>query len=156
MKPTRSCRAGSSAQARPIKRNRRSESPIYLASSALVTPDEAKQARQRFFDALGSGDQYPGMEKAISSADQLTEVQLKKCFDVLHACGAATDDRATLETTRASVDGFLDAVFNEWSSAKGRKQRPELDFMVEAEVDAGLICSKPFTSPSHSCVSRAG
>ncbi|KAG8409300.1 hypothetical protein J3459_017607 [Metarhizium acridum] len=84
------------------------------------------------------------MQRAISSADQLTEVQLGRLFDMLHACGAATDERATLLTTRASVDGFVDAVFNDWRSDKeGDLVKPELEFLVEAEVAAGTICVTP-------------
>lgn len=133
----------SQAQTRSVKRSRGSESPVYLASCALVSPEEAKQARQRFFNELENGNDFPGMKKAISTADHLTEVQLKKCFDILHACGSATDDRATLGTTRASIDGFLDAVFNEWTSDKDFDvPKPDLDFLVEAEVAAGRVCGK--------------
>ncbi|KAK2589400.1 hypothetical protein QQS21_012923, partial [Conoideocrella luteorostrata] len=149
MPPQRSSRAGSAAQSshnsnRSVVKRDGSDSPIYLASTALVTPEEAKQARKRFFDALGEGVAYPGMRKAITSADQLTEVQLKRCFDILHACGSATDVCATLVTTRASVDGFLDAVFHDWNSDKeGDLVKPELEFMVEAECVAGIICTTP-------------
>ncbi|KAG8407486.1 hypothetical protein J3459_018469 [Metarhizium acridum] len=150
MPPKTASRAGSSArstqnsQSRAIKRNRGSESPVYLSSIAVVTPEEARQARERFFDALGCADPHPGMQRAISSADQLTEVQLGRLFDMLHACGAATDERATLLTTRASVDGFVDAVFNDWRSDKeGDLVKPELEFLVEAEVVAGTICVTP-------------
>jgi hypothetical protein len=126
-----------------MKRHRSSESPVYLSSIAIVSPDEARQARKRFFDALGAGKQYPGMPRAISSADQLTEMQLKTLFDILHACGSATDDEATLLTTRESVDGFLDAVYNDWTSDKeGGLVKPELEFLVEADVVAGTICSE--------------
>ncbi|KAG8411059.1 hypothetical protein J3458_016170 [Metarhizium acridum] len=153
MPPKTASRAGSSArstqnsQSRAIKRNRGSESPVYLSSIAVVTPEEARQARERFFDALGCADPHPGMQRAISSADQLTEVQLGRLFDMLHACGAATDERATLLTTRASVDGFVDAVFNDWRSDKeGDLVKPELEFLVEAEVVAGTICGMLFFS----------
>ncbi|KID83093.1 hypothetical protein MGU_09628 [Metarhizium guizhouense ARSEF 977] len=150
MPPNTASRADSSArstqhsQARAIKRNRGSESPVYLSSIAVVTPEEARQARERFFDALGCADPHPGMRRAISSADQLTEVQLGRLFDMLHACGAATDHQATLLTTRASVDGFVDAVFNDWRSDKEDDLvKPELEFLVEAEVVAGTICVTP-------------
>lgn len=154
MPPNTASRADSSArstqptQARAIKRNRGSESPVYLSSIAVVTPEEARQARERLFDALGCADPHPGMRRAISSADQLTEVQLGRLFDMLHACGAATDHQATLLTTRASVDGFVDAVFNDWRSDKEDDLvKPELEFLVEAEVIAGTICGALF-SPS--------
>lgn len=83
------------------------------------------------------------MPRTISSADQLTEVQLKRFFDILHACGGATDEQATLLTTRASIGGFLDAVFNDWASdCEAGLVKPELDFLIEAEVVVGAICSK--------------
>ena len=126
---------------RRIKRSRGSESPVYLSSSVLVSPEDAREARQRFFDALEAGDAFPGMGRPVSSPDHLTEVQLKTLFDVLHACGSATDDQASLAATRASVDGFLDAVFHSWTSADDMA-RPELDFLVEAEVVAGRICGR--------------
>ncbi|OAA36449.1 hypothetical protein NOR_07528 [Metarhizium rileyi] len=147
-------RPGSSARStqnsqrrvRAVKRQRESESPVYLSSVALVTPEEAKQARRRFFDALACGDQHPGMPRTISSADQLTEVQLGRLFEMLHACGTATDNEATLSRTRASIDGFVDAVFNDWTSDKeDGLVKPELEFLVEAEVVAGTICVTPDT-----------
>ncbi|KHN97485.1 uncharacterized protein MAM_04500 [Metarhizium album ARSEF 1941] len=147
MSPRATSRAGSSArstqnsQARAVKRNRRSESPICLSSIARISPEEAKRARQRVFDNLGCGDPHPGMPRAISSADQLTEVQLGRLFDMLHACGRATDEQATLLTTRASIDGFVDAVFNDWNSGNEEGMvKPELEFLVEEEVVAGTIC----------------
>ncbi|KAG6030301.1 hypothetical protein E4U41_000133 [Claviceps citrina] len=142
----------------------RSESPIFLSSSALTHPPNARHSRRRFLDDLATGAPYPGMPRPICSPDQLTEVQLKTCFDLLHACGRATDEAATLETTRASVDGFLDAVFRDWRWDGPEKQeggekekeregveRPELEFVVEAGVVAGTICTDITASLSYSC-----
>ncbi|EHK40205.1 hypothetical protein TRIATDRAFT_27001, partial [Trichoderma atroviride IMI 206040] len=99
--------------------------------------------RDKLFDAMQAGDDYPAEPKAIKSADDLSDMQLKKCYDILHACGSATDPNASLDKTRQSIDGFLDAVFNEWSSRKvGNLPRSELDFLVEAEVLTGKLCGK--------------
>ncbi|KAG6012455.1 hypothetical protein E4U54_007526 [Claviceps lovelessii] len=135
----------------PIKRSARSDSPIFLASSVLFPPQDAKQSRRRFLERLSAGVPYPGTPKPIPSPDQLTEVQLKKCFDMLHACGRATDGGATLETTRASMDGFLEAVFKDWRwDADEGMVKPELEFLVEAEIVAGTICTTPSDHPDSS------
>ncbi|KAG5993868.1 hypothetical protein E4U43_003378 [Claviceps pusilla] len=135
----------------PIKRFARSDSPIFLASSGLMPPRNAKRSRRRFLHRLSTGEPYPGTPKPIPSPDQLTEVQLKKCFDMLHACGRATDEGATLETTRASMEGFLDAVFRHWRwDAEEGMVKPELEFLVEAEIVAGTICTTPSHHPDSS------
>ncbi|KAG5917315.1 hypothetical protein E4U53_004208, partial [Claviceps sorghi] len=122
-----------------VKPPPRSDSPIYL-SSALIAPQDARHARRRFLDALGTGAPYPGTPRPIPSPDQLSEVQLRTCFDLLHACGQATHAGATRATTRASMDGFLNAVFKDWSCDAAELVRPEPEFTVEAEVVAGTIC----------------
>ncbi|KND89051.1 hypothetical protein TOPH_06351 [Tolypocladium ophioglossoides CBS 100239] len=128
----------------PIKRQRDSSSPIYVSSVSRVSAEDARDARKRLFDALEKGDRYPGMRRCISCADGLSEVQLGRCFEILHACGRATDLNATLEKTRQSVDGFLEAIFNQWTSDHtGDLLQPELEFLVEAEVVAGRICLTP-------------
>lgn len=88
-------------------------------------------------------EEYPDRPMAIKSADDLSAAQLKKCYEILHACGSATDPNANMTKTRQSIDGFFDAVFNEWSSRKtGNLPRSELDFLVEAEVLVGKLCGK--------------
>ncbi|KAJ6441430.1 Clavaminate synthase-like protein [Purpureocillium lavendulum] len=159
---TRGGLAGGNVSHPGIKR-RRSSSPIYISSAPVpgaraagatgtcpscasagtrtTTTTTSTEARQQLFDALEKGDRFAAMKRNIASAEHLTEVQLARCFDILHACGRATDDQATLATTRQSVDGFLEAVFQDWSSeAPGELLRPELEFMVDAEVVAGRIC----------------
>lgn len=129
---------------RTIKRRRTSASPISISSTPpRRTPRKVKSERDKFFDAIEAGDDYPMEPVSIKSADDLNEAQLKKCYEILHACGSATDPNASLTKTRQSIDGFLDAVFNEWSSRKpGNLLRSELDFLVEAEVVAGRLCGK--------------
>ncbi|PNP46188.1 hypothetical protein TGAMA5MH_02223 [Trichoderma gamsii] len=129
---------------RSVKRRRTSASPISIASTPPRQASRSvKSERDKLFDAIEAGDDYPGVPMAIKSADDLSQVQLKKCYEILHACGSATDPNASMTKTRQSIDGFLDAVFNEWSSRKaGNLLRSELDFLVEAEVSVGKLCVK--------------
>ncbi|UKZ49108.1 hypothetical protein TrVGV298_003347 [Trichoderma virens] len=135
----------SSTPQRSIKRPRTSASPISIASTPpRRAPRKVKSERDKLFDAIEAGADYPLEPVPIKSADDLNDVQLKKCYEILHACGSATDPNASLSKTRQSIDGFLDAVFNDWSSRKaGALPRSELDFLVEAEVVAGRLCGKP-------------
>lgn len=129
---------------RSVKRRRSSASPISIASTPpRRAARDLKSGRDRLFDAMAAENDYPGRPMAIQSADDLSEVQLGKCYEILHACGSATDPNANMSKTRQSIDGFLDAVFNEWSSRKaGNLPRSELDFLVEAEVLVGKLCGK--------------
>ncbi|ODA81312.1 hypothetical protein RJ55_04277 [Drechmeria coniospora] len=133
--------ASATRSARSPKHRRRSESPIYVATGPRISPEAAREARRRLFDALERGERHPGMRRPISCADHLSEPQLAKFFAVLHACGRATDDEATPAVTRQSMDGFLDAAFLGWTSeTAGELLRPEMDFEVDAEVVAGKVC----------------
>lgn len=129
---------------RSLKRLRTSASPISIASTPpRRAPRRVKSERDKLFDAIEAGADYPLKPVPIKSADDLNDVQLKKCYEILHACGSATDPNASLTKTRQSIDGFLDAVFNDWSSCKaGALLRSELDFLVDAEVVAGRLCGK--------------
>jgi hypothetical protein len=124
-----------------VKR-RRSASPISISSTPPRASRKTKTERDKIFDAMEAGDDYPAEPITIKSADDLNGGQLKKCYEILHACGSATDPNASLSKTRQSIDGFLDAVFNEWSSRKVDLPRSELDFLVEAEVLVGKLCGK--------------
>lgn len=143
------------ASASGLKRRRQEQaqtlgSPISITSSPSRSVTSGSSSRKKvklerdgFFDALEAASEYPGEEVKISGADDLSRAQLKKCFDILHACGKATDPSASLATTRQSIDGFLEAVFNEWDSGKAKDlPRFELDFLVEAEEVAGRICGR--------------
>ncbi|KAL7926958.1 hypothetical protein ACQKWADRAFT_326970 [Trichoderma austrokoningii] len=130
---------------RSVKRRRTSASPISISSTPPRRASRRiKSERDKFFDAIEAGDDYPVGPVTIKGTDDLNKGQLKKCYEILHACGSATDPNASLSKTRQSIDGFLDAVFNEWSSDKaGDLPRSELEFLVEAEVMAGRLCMKP-------------
>jgi hypothetical protein len=83
--------------------------------------------------------------RSITSPDDLERAELVHCFQVLHACGRATQPDQPLSSTRKSIEGFLDAVFKSWTpegwDAEGAK--PMLEFTTEAEVVAGKICGMP-------------
>lgn len=136
----------STPQRTVVKRRRSSPSPISIASTPpqrAPATRRPKTERDRLFDAIEAGDAYPLEAVPIKSADVLNEAQLKKCYEILHACGSATDPNASMAKTRQSIDGFLDAVFNDWSSRKaGSLLRSELDFLVEADVVAGRLCGE--------------
>ena len=47
----------------------------------------------------------------------------------------------TLEKIRQSIEGFLEAVFSDWTSESTNDLlQPKLEFLVEVEVVAGRIC----------------
>ena len=83
------------------------------------------------------------MAKYIAGPDDLDKAELRKCFEVLHACGRATDPNATLASTRRCIDRFLEAVFSDWTSdSQDELLKPELDFSVSAETVVGMICGE--------------
>ncbi|PHH90270.1 hypothetical protein CDD83_4105 [Cordyceps sp. RAO-2017] len=107
--------------------------------------------RKQLFDALADFHQF-GMKKGgpITCADDLDWTQLAKCFDVLHACRQATNENASLMTTRLRVDDFVNDIFVDWTSDTPSPNRLDLfpDFEVEAKVVAGRICHHEKTHAS--------
>lgn len=126
------------------------------SSSATPTPDltvlattarphlSKKTARNRFFDALESGDEFPGKPRTIASPDDMTKAELYKCFTILHACGRATgSEEGSLGVTRQSMDSFLDAIFLDWHGrSQGGDEKPILQFQVEADALVGRVCGQ--------------
>ena len=144
----------------PAKRQRSSEihegadtpiaSPSLPSTPAAHPAGSAKQARELFFDSLvaDKSNSAAGLVgRNISSADSLNKEELMRCFYLLHACGRATQADATLETTRKSIEGFLDAIFNSWF-ANGDDEvecgitKPILKLQVEVSTPAGIVCGK--------------
>ncbi|RSL59686.1 hypothetical protein CEP54_007152 [Fusarium duplospermum] len=141
---------------RPIKR----EPPSTPGGSILVSsrspspaPRSTKRSRDRLFAALQLGNPLIRGPRTISTADHLDELELKRCFEILHACGAATDPSASLMSTRDTMEGFLDAVFKEWTgNFEDELPKPAMDFVVREFVSVGNICGKPANhSTSKSC-----
>lgn len=104
----------------------------------------SKRSRDALFDSVvanNNDNTSSELIRVIKSPDDLGKAELLKCFEILHACGKATVPDATLATTRKSIEGFLDAIFNGWRNEQEVELiRPPLEFAVEAEVVAGQIC----------------
>lgn len=139
----------------PVPRRKRQRSDA-APSIAQGLNTGSKRARDEFFDALVAGNPSAKdiiITRTIEGPDDLEKPELLRCFDLLHACGRATQPDATLSTSRKSIEGFLEAIFNGWKPgggtvASGEKMvKPELDIHVDAEVVAGNICGEPSPSP---------
>ena len=116
----------------------------------------SKRARDEFFDSVVAGNPNAKdilITRKITGPDDLEKPELLRCFDLLHACGRATQPDANLTTTRKSIEGFLEAIFNGFKAGGGtvapeeKMVKPELDVQVDAEVVAGNICGEFSPSP---------
>lgn len=89
-------------------------------------------------------------QRSITSQDDLERAELARCFEILHACGRATQPDATIATTRKSIEGFLEAIFKKWTPEGwlADKAKPKIDFSTEADVVAGKICSMTTLIPA--------
>ncbi|KAG8666799.1 hypothetical protein FPOAC2_11927 [Fusarium poae] len=115
--------------------NSRSVSPIPRSNIVL---------RQHLFSALELGDYFLRQPRSIRSADDLDDTQLKRCFEILHACHMASDDGVTFAETSCTMEEFLKAVFRDWASDdKGEMSKPKMDFVVRGYLKVGYICSQP-------------
>lgn len=118
----------------PILIDSRSPSPE-LRSTA--------DSRQRLFASLEHGDYVLHDARPIETANDLDDIELKRCFDILHACGLATDASTTLASTSDTMEDFLNAVFNGWTGNDGEELiKPTMDFVVREHIIVGNICSK--------------
>lgn len=114
---------------------------ISVNSDGPAGPRSSKTSRQRLFEALEHGNSIGRTPRNIRSADDLEELELKRCFEILHCCGTATDATATLKTTRETIEDYLDAVFKDWSANNDDDiEKPVLDFTVREAVAVGKIC----------------
>ncbi|KAF7548717.1 hypothetical protein G7Z17_g6877 [Cylindrodendrum hubeiense] len=123
----------------------RSDEPMLISSRSPSPPTRSnKRSRDRVFTALEHGDHLLRTPRSIATADDLDEVELKRCFEILHACAVATDPTATLKSTRETMEGFLDAVFKDWTgNAADEPAKPVIDFVVREHVGVGNICEQP-------------
>jgi hypothetical protein len=137
--------AGSRSSA-PVKRPRSpGESSSSLTGGGGGGESGTKRARDAFFDSLvqagGGTSEGGGRTRVIAGPDDLYRDELRQCFDILHACGQATQKYASLATTRKSIEGFLAAIFNGFDSADEKPpEKPEMSFSVEASAPVGRIC----------------
>ncbi|RGP78972.1 hypothetical protein FLONG3_2878 [Fusarium longipes] len=84
------------------------------SESVPPIPRSDLNSRQYLFEALELGCYFLRHPRPILSADDLDEIELTRCFEILHACHIASDDTATLHSTKNTMGGFLKAVFNGW------------------------------------------
>ncbi|KAH6954841.1 hypothetical protein DER45DRAFT_633296 [Fusarium avenaceum] len=135
--------------AEPILINSRSPSP---------EPRSTADSRQRLFASLENGEYVLHDARSIETANDLDDMELKRCFDILHACGLATDASTTLASTSDTMEDFLNAVFNGWAGNDGEELiKPTMDFVVREHITVGNICNQP---PNHhtsaSCTDSPG
>ncbi|KAF4426567.1 hypothetical protein F53441_14124 [Fusarium austroafricanum] len=116
-----------------------------LIDSRSQTPEPRSNAdsRDRLFAALELGDYTLRKPRSITTSDDLDDAELKRCFEILHACGLATDENSTRAETRDTMEGFLNAVFKEWAGDFGEPAKPSMDFVVREHISVGNICSQP-------------
>ncbi|KAF4981969.1 hypothetical protein FZEAL_2315 [Fusarium zealandicum] len=121
------------------------QGPILISSrSPSPSPRSCKRSRDRLFAALENGNPLLREPRTVTTADDLEELELKRCFEILHACGIATDPNTALASTRDTMEGFLDAVFNGWAgNTPDELPRPSMDFTVREYVSVGNICDQP-------------
>lgn len=100
-------------------------------------PRSTAVSRQRLFAALEAGDYFLRPPRPIISADDLDGLELKRCFEILHACNIATERDATLVSTGRTMEDFLGAVFEEDSLEK-----PRLQFVAREFLQVGNVCGK--------------
>ena len=79
--------------------------------------------------------------RKICTEDDLEKLELKRCFELLHAMGRASDPNATIEATRASIGGFLQAIFQGWGTSVEIPRIPEISG-VEVNAPAGRVCGE--------------
>ncbi|KAH8670543.1 hypothetical protein BGZ61DRAFT_497694 [Ilyonectria robusta] len=129
---------------RRFKRER-SGDPILISSrSPSPSPRSSKRSRDRVFTALEHGDPFLRTPRSIITADDLDEVELKRCFEILHACAEATDPTVTLTSTRETMEGFLDAIFKDWTGNEpDEPAKPAMDFVLREYIGVGNVCQQP-------------
>lgn len=107
--------------------------------------DTRRKQRDQYFDTLAKEadamGNLPSSPRRIRNEDDLEKLELKRCFELLHAMGRASDPRATVEATRASIGGFLHAIFQDWDTTVAIPAVPGASG-VEANAPAGRICGK--------------
>ncbi|EGU83691.1 hypothetical protein FOXB_05800 [Fusarium oxysporum f. sp. conglutinans Fo5176] len=122
--------------------------PILIGSnSPSPEPRSSVESRNRLFTSLELGDHIFRNPRSITTPDDLDDSELKRCFDILHACSLATEFNATLSNTKDTMEDFLTAIFKNWTGDAGEPDKPTMDFVVREYISVGNICSKRHASP---------
>ncbi|KAJ4122930.1 hypothetical protein NW768_009920 [Fusarium equiseti] len=113
-----------------------------VSEQEVTTNDRAPRStafsRGRLFAALEVGDYFLRPPRPITSADDLDGLELKRCFEILHACHITTDMDATPVLTRKTMEDFLEAVFE-----GDGLEKPRLQFVVREFLQVGNVCGEP-------------
>ncbi|KAF5706531.1 hypothetical protein FGLOB1_7429 [Fusarium globosum] len=127
-----------------IKQEPDDSEPILIGSnSPSPEPRSTAESRDRLFTSLELGDHILRSPRSITTPDDLDDSELKRCFDILHACSLATEFNATLSKTKDTMEDFLTAIFKNWTGDAGVPDKPAMDFMVREYISVGNICSQP-------------
>ncbi|KAF5654786.1 hypothetical protein F25303_1130 [Fusarium sp. NRRL 25303] len=118
--------------------------PILIGSnSPSPEPRSSVESRDRLFTSLELGEYIFRSPRSITTPDDLDYSELKRCFDILHACSVATEFNATLSKTKDTMEDFLTAIFKNWTGDAGEPDKPAMDFVVREYISVGNICSQP-------------
>ncbi|KAF9773408.1 hypothetical protein IL306_008803 [Fusarium sp. DS 682] len=121
--------------------------PILIDShSPSPEPRSTAESRDHLFAALELGNHILRKPRSITTPDDLDDLELTRCFYILHACSAATESNATLAKTRDTMEDFLKAVFRDWTGDAGEPTKPSLDFVVREYISVGNVCSKIYVN----------
>ncbi|KAM0245927.1 hypothetical protein ACHAP5_005077 [Fusarium lateritium] len=110
--------------------------PILIHSrSPSPDPRSTADSRQRLFASLEHGEYILRDARSIETADDLDDIELKRCFDILHACGLATDVTTNLASTSDTMEDFFNAVFNGWKGNDSEElNKPTMDFVGREHI----------------------
>ena len=104
-----------------------------------------RKQREQYFDSLAkeadARGNLPSSRRRIITEDDLEKLELKKCFELLHAMSRASDPTAPIGSTRNSIGGFLKAIFMGWGTGMVIANIPDVG-PVWSDAPAGRICGQ--------------
>ncbi|KAG7417441.1 hypothetical protein Forpe1208_v004284 [Fusarium oxysporum f. sp. rapae] len=126
------------------------ESILIGSNSPSPEPRSSVESRNRLFASLELGDHIFRNPRSITTPDDLYDSELKRCFDILHACSLATEFNATLSKTKDTMEDFLTAIFKNWTGDAGEPDKPTMDFVVREYISANPPITEPAPhAPNH-------
>ncbi|KAG9497949.1 hypothetical protein J7337_010825 [Fusarium musae] len=134
-----------------VKQEPDNSEPILIGSnSPSPEPRSSVESRNRLFTSLELGDHIFRSPRSITTPDDLDDTELKRCFDILHACSLATEFNATLSKTKDTMEDFLTAIFKNWTGDAGEPDKPAMDLVVREYISA----NPPITEPAPHAVNH--
>ncbi|KAF5625631.1 hypothetical protein F52700_8996 [Fusarium sp. NRRL 52700] len=133
-----------------VKQEPDDSEPILIGSnSPSPEPRSSVESRNRLFTSLELGDHIFRRPRSITTPDDLDDSELKRCFDILHACSVATELNATLSKTKDTMEDFLTAIFKNWTGDSGEPDKPAMDFVVREYVNPPITEPAPHAQSHH-------